>query len=94
VFESRVESAWCLRLKLKCDELLSSFAFNFNVRRYHVVRINYANPDMVGHTGDLKAGADTRQTYTDWMVALELPDILPYIKMLFCSTGDSVERSA
>ena len=23
------------RLKLKCDELLSSFAFNFNLRRYN-----------------------------------------------------------
>jgi hypothetical protein len=25
-------------LKLECDELLSSFAFNFNLRRYNVVR--------------------------------------------------------
>jgi len=25
------------RLELKCDELLSSFAFNFNLRRYNVV---------------------------------------------------------
>jgi hypothetical protein len=24
-------------LKLKCDELLSNFAFNFNLRRYHEV---------------------------------------------------------
>jgi hypothetical protein len=24
-------------LKLKCDELLSNFAFNFNVRRYSAV---------------------------------------------------------
>ena len=29
-----VDSAWFQRLKLKCDELLSSFAFKFNLRRY------------------------------------------------------------
>ena len=29
-----IESAWFQRLKLECDELLSSFAFNFNLRRY------------------------------------------------------------
>jgi hypothetical protein len=32
--DSRFESAWFQLLKLKCDELLSSFAFNFNLRRY------------------------------------------------------------
>ena len=29
-----IESACFQRLKLKCDELLSNFAFNFNMRRY------------------------------------------------------------
>jgi len=29
-----VDSAWFHRLKLKCDKLLSSFAFTFNLRRY------------------------------------------------------------
>jgi len=29
-----IKSAWCQRLELKCDEPLSSFAFNFNLRRY------------------------------------------------------------
>jgi len=29
-----IQSAWCQHLKLKCDELLSSFAFNCNLRRY------------------------------------------------------------
>jgi hypothetical protein len=33
--ESRVESAWFERLKLRYDKLLSSFAFNFNLRRYN-----------------------------------------------------------
>jgi len=32
-FETRVESACCQRLKLNCDELHSSFAFEFNLRR-------------------------------------------------------------
>lgn len=31
---TRVESAWCQRLKLNCDEAVSSFAFSVNVRRY------------------------------------------------------------
>jgi len=31
-----------VRLKLKCDELLSSFAFKVNLRRYMMVR-NYPN---------------------------------------------------
>jgi len=33
-FVSPVESPWCQRLKLTCDILLSSFAFNFNLRHY------------------------------------------------------------
>lgn len=28
--------------------------------KYDMVRINYANPDMVGHTGDLKATMQVR----------------------------------
>jgi hypothetical protein len=32
--ETRVESVWLQRLKLKCDELLSSSAFNVKLRRY------------------------------------------------------------
>ena len=32
----RVDRAWCQRLKLKYDEPLSSFAFNFNLRHYVV----------------------------------------------------------
>ena len=29
--------AWFQRLKLNCDEALSNFAFNFNLRRYNLV---------------------------------------------------------
>ena len=32
--ETRVESSWLRRLKLKCDNLLSGFASNFSLRRY------------------------------------------------------------
>ena len=35
---SRVDRSWSQRLKLKYDELLSNFAFNFNLRRYTQVR--------------------------------------------------------
>jgi len=34
------------RLKLKCDKLLSSFAFNFNLRRYVTATAIYATPDI------------------------------------------------
>jgi len=33
---TRVDRAWFRRLKLKCDETLSNFAFKFNLRRYIV----------------------------------------------------------
>jgi len=33
-----VESAWCLRLKLKNDEVLTSFVFKFNWRHYITAR--------------------------------------------------------
>ena len=32
--EPRLKSAWFKRLKLKCERMVSSFAFNFNLRRY------------------------------------------------------------
>jgi hypothetical protein len=32
---TRVESAWFKQLKPKCDKVLSSLAFNFNLRRYN-----------------------------------------------------------
>ena len=35
--DTRVESAWCRRLKLKYDEPVSDCAFNFNLRRYIMV---------------------------------------------------------
>jgi hypothetical protein len=37
--ETRVQSAWWQRLKLKCDEQHSTFAFNFNLRRYTMDKI-------------------------------------------------------
>jgi hypothetical protein len=32
--EPRVNSVWSLRLNLICDEVVSTFAFKFNLRRY------------------------------------------------------------
>jgi len=34
--ESRAESAWFQRLKIRCDELLSKFAFTFNYSRRYI----------------------------------------------------------
>ena len=38
--ETRVESAWLQRLKLKYNKLLSGFAFKFNLRSYTTVPAN------------------------------------------------------
>ena len=45
------------RLKLKCDIVLSSFAFKFNLRRY-----NSANGDVVAAIAE--AGAYTRSEFS------------------------------
>jgi hypothetical protein len=48
------------RLKLKSDEALSSFAFNFNLRRYSVDVPNFANGAkhrvMVAYTPEVGLG--------------------------------------
>jgi len=51
--ESRVESAYSQRLKLKCDELLSRFAFNFNLLPYTEVRESGRQPahQVLGRPG-------------------------------------------
>jgi hypothetical protein len=46
-----IESACFQRLMLKCDEPLSNFAFNFNLRRYDkVFEPNRLMADVVAHT--------------------------------------------
>jgi hypothetical protein len=51
------------RLKLKCDELLSSFAFNFSLRRYNVVP--NMNPDgaVRGHLRTNAGGANLNREW-------------------------------
>ena len=44
--DSHVESAWFKRLKLRYDKLLSSFAFNFNLRRYTKVPGRASHPPL------------------------------------------------
>jgi len=70
--KTRVESApWFQRLKIKCDKLLSNFAFNFNLRRYTKVIFVPADQNNVGvldtadgsfitvaTTGDAASGAN------------------------------------
>jgi hypothetical protein len=45
------------RLKLKCDKLLSSFAFSFNLRRYTVLAVSVASshiqPNLLGRAVQL-----------------------------------------
>jgi len=60
------------RLKLKCDELLSSFAFNFNLRRYNLV---------VAHVVLLRAGVVPIEG-----LLLPEPRAGAYTRSLFSST--------
>jgi len=50
-----IERAWCHRLKLTCDELLSDFAFYFNLRRHTkgLDKIGNKNFNNGFNTGDL-----------------------------------------
>ena len=40
---------------MKAPEITAAGIEALRSKRYDVVRVNYANPDMVGHTGDLEA---------------------------------------
>jgi len=46
--ELRVESAWCQRLRVKCDTVFSSFGIKFNLRRYYVATIRIPADTSVG----------------------------------------------
>jgi len=69
-YANRVESAWLQRLKLKYDELLSNFAFNFNLRRYiAVIPIKTLVTNRLEHTvrherDIMGAGAYTRALFS------------------------------
>ena len=43
---------------MKADEITAAGLEALRSGKFDIVRINYANPDMVGHTGDLKATID------------------------------------
>ena len=47
--------------------------------KYDMVRVNYANPDMVGHTGDLQATMQARSPPLE--LAVVIPDAAP---LMFC----------
>jgi hypothetical protein len=47
-----IESAWFQRLKASCHEVLSNFAFKFNLRRYNLVWI--ANPTVESWISSLR----------------------------------------
>ena len=41
--------------EMSAREVKNSFCTNFKEQNYSLIVLNYANPDMVGHTGDLEA---------------------------------------
>jgi hypothetical protein len=51
-------------LKLKCDISLSTFAFNFSLRRYSVVGITFANFGTPTGRCVTQAGAYTRSLFS------------------------------
>ncbi|MDP2683431.1 MAG: 2,3-bisphosphoglycerate-independent phosphoglycerate mutase [bacterium] len=42
--------------EMSADELTDYIVDSLNKNKYDFILVNYANPDMVGHTGDLEAG--------------------------------------
>lgn len=45
---------------MKAREITDAGKAALTSGKYDMVRINYANPDMVGHTGDLQATMQVR----------------------------------
>eukprot|EP00965_Chrysotila_dentata_P011557 378202-Pleurochrysis_carterae.AAC.1 len=56
------------------------------VHRYDVLRVNYANPDMVGHTGDL-AATTTACEFCDSCLK-DLLDAVNELNGIFIVTAD------
>ena len=62
-----IESACFQRLKAKCDELLSSFAFNFKLRRYSTALPQALTVQVADAAGFVFAGArNTVLTVPPW----------------------------
>lgn len=55
LISSRPVKTYDLAPKMSADEITNFLVKNINSDRYDVYIVNYANPDMVGHTGNLKA---------------------------------------
>jgi len=47
---------------MKCNEITTAGIAAIKSGKYDMIRVNYANPDMVGHTGDLKATIQACET--------------------------------
>ena len=64
--------------------------------KYDVVRVNYANPDMVGHTGDLAATISAQERDACLKELLDLVDELGGVFLVTADHGnadDMVQRS-
>lgn len=47
---------------MKAREITAAAVAALKSGKWKMVRVNYANPDMVGHTGDLKATVQACET--------------------------------
>jgi hypothetical protein len=69
-----LESTGCKRLKLKCDEPLSNFAFNFSLRRYTKgEKRGLADTNLVGSWMRVQAG---------WLLRTNTPPTLSILLAL------------
>ena len=51
-----------LKPEMSADEVTDAVIEELNEDKYGVIILNFANPDMVGHTGDLKAAIRAVET--------------------------------
>jgi ATP-dependent 26S proteasome regulatory subunit len=65
-----MEGAWSQRLKAKCDEALSSVAFNFSLRRYTMVSVMKVDKAPLESYADVGGLEDQIQEIKE---AVELP---------------------
>jgi len=61
--------------EMSADQITEKLLAAIETARYNFILVNYANPDMVGHTGNSKAAAEAVKT-VDRNLALLIPAIL------------------
>jgi 2,3-bisphosphoglycerate-independent phosphoglycerate mutase len=61
--------------EMSADEITKKLIKAIESKKYDFILVNYANPDMVGHTGNLKAGVKAVE-YVDACLAELIPSVL------------------